>query len=70
MANIARALSADLDWIKVQQGTMELDEYVDRHFDALYSQYTNNGEMPYGTAKARDGDPYVWIAHRLERELI
>lgn len=22
-------------------------------------------EMPYGTAKARDGDPYLWIADRI-----
>jgi hypothetical protein len=25
--------------------------------------------MPYGTAKARDGDPYEWISNRLEQEL-
>ena len=38
-------------------------------FAALYEYYRNNGEMPYGTAKARDGDPYEWIAHRLDRDL-
>lgn len=31
--------------------------FVYFHFDT--------GEMPYGTAKARDGDPYVWIADKL-----
>ena len=25
--------------------------------------------MPYGTAKARDGDPYNWISDRLAQEL-
>ena len=28
------------------------------HFDT--------GEMPYGTAKARDGDPYVWLVDKLD----
>ena len=32
--------------------------FVYFHFDT--------GEMPYGTAKARDGDPYVWIANKLD----
>jgi hypothetical protein len=31
--------------------------FVYFHFD--------RSEMPYGTAKARDGDPYVWIADKL-----
>lgn len=26
-------------------------------------------DMPYGTAKARDGDPYEWIFVRLTEEL-
>ena len=38
-------------------------------FAALYEYYRNNGEMSYGTAKARDGDPYEWIADRLDRDL-
>ena len=32
--------------------------FVYFHFDT--------GEMPYGTAKARDGDPYEWIANKLD----
>ena len=35
-------------------------------FQALFDYYSNNGEMPYGTQKARDGDPYKWIADRLD----
>jgi len=34
-------------------------------YDALYDYYTESGEMPYGTAKARDGDPVEWIQERL-----
>lgn len=30
-------------------------------FDKLYSYYVNSGEMPYGVAKARTGDPDQWI---------
>jgi hypothetical protein len=35
-------------------------------FDALFDYYCDSGEMPYGTAKARTGDPYEWIAQRLD----
>lgn len=38
-------------------------------YDALYDYYSNNGEMPYGTMKARTGDPYEWITDRLDQEL-
>ena len=36
-------------------------------YEALYEHWLS--EMPYGTAKARTGDPGVWIAERLEQEL-
>jgi hypothetical protein len=32
----------------------------------LISYYMSNGEMPYGVAKARDGDPETWIMDRLD----
>lgn len=38
-------------------------------YDALLNYYMENGEMPYGTAKARDGDPYEWLANKLEQVL-
>ena len=38
-------------------------------YHALYDYYSDNGEMPYGVAKARDGDPYNWISDRLSDEL-
>jgi len=33
---------------------------------ALYDYFVNSGDMPYGTAKARDGDPDEWIFDRLD----
>jgi hypothetical protein len=41
----------------------------DELYHALYDYYSDNGEMPYGTMKARDGDPYEWISDRLADEL-
>jgi hypothetical protein len=38
-------------------------------YDALYDYYVDNGEMPYGVAKARTGDPFEWITQRLVDEL-
>jgi hypothetical protein len=35
-------------------------------FDKLYSYYVNSGEMPYGVAKARDGDPDIWILDQVQ----
>jgi hypothetical protein len=38
-------------------------------YDALFDYYMDTGDMPYGTAKARDGDPYEWVAQNLESHL-
>lgn len=38
-------------------------ELPDRVYDALFDYF--QAEMPYGTAKARTGDPYQWIDERL-----
>jgi hypothetical protein len=35
-------------------------------FDALFQHFSATGEMPYGTQKARDGDPYEWIEDKLD----
>ena len=52
--------------VKDFQQTGELSDHL---YDALFDYYSDKGEMPYGTAKARDGDPYQWIGDRLERAL-
>lgn len=51
----------------VEQGmSLASTEMPDAMYDALYDYYTENGEMPYGTAKARDGDPADWIENKLD----
>ena len=44
----------------------ELDDDL---YNALYDYYVDNGEMPYGVAKAREGDPYQWVAQHFEDAL-
>jgi hypothetical protein len=36
-------------------------------YDALYDYYFD--DMPYGTKKARDGDPYEWISDRFADDI-
>lgn len=45
-------------------GDMDEDLY-----HALFDYYFTNGEMPYGIAKARSGDPKEWVCQELESEL-
>ena len=44
-------------------GDIDMDSqlYMD-----LFGYYMDSGEMPYGTMKARDGDPAEWIMDRLD----
>jgi len=42
-------------------------EISDDLYHALYDYYFD--DMPYGTKKARDGDPYEWVSDRLADEL-
>jgi len=37
--------------------------------DELYEYYLATGDMPYGTAKARDGDPQEFIVDQMEKLL-
>lgn len=41
--------------------------YGSEAFGKLYDYFYSSGEMPYGVAKARDGDPVEWILDYLER---
>jgi len=45
------------------------DIYGTDLYHALFDYYCDSGEMPYGTQKARDGDPVEWISQRLDAEL-
>ncbi len=38
-------------------------------YHALYDYYSDHGELPYGIAKARDGDPYEWVTMRFDRDV-
>jgi hypothetical protein len=38
-------------------------------YNALYDYFVDNGEMPYGVAKAREGDPYQWVSDHFEDAL-
>lgn len=37
-------------------------------YDDLYEYYCTNNLMPYGTAKARTGDPFEWVTERFEND--
>ena len=54
---------------EVKQFEAGEDIYGTDLYHALYDYYCDNGEMPYGTQKARDGDPAEWISNRLDLEL-
>jgi hypothetical protein len=38
-------------------------------YDALYDYYLDRGDMPYGVAKAREGDPYQWVANKFYSDI-
>ena len=42
-------------------------EMSDALYDALYDYYFD--DMPYGTKKARDGDPHEWISDRFAQDI-
>ena len=44
----------------------ELDDDL---YHALFDYWNDAGEIPYGVQKARDGDPYEWVAQNLESHL-
>jgi hypothetical protein len=43
---------------------IEGDFMPENLYDALYDYYLDRGDMPYGTAKGREGDPYQWVSER------
>jgi len=36
-------------------------------YNDLYEYFLNSGEMPIGIAKARTGDPDLWISEKLDQ---
>ena len=49
---------------QLKQGADLMD--FEKLYSELFDYFSATGEMPYGTQKARDGDPYVWIANELD----
>lgn len=49
---------------RILMGEIDLPQFL---YEELYELYYQ--EMPYGTAKARTGDPYEWILNKLTEEL-
>lgn len=42
-------------------------DYIEENYYLMYDLFDYFiSEMPYGTAKARTGDPYNWIYNRVE----
>ena len=52
--------------VKNFQETGDLDSDL---YDALFDYYSSTGQMPYGVAKARTGDPINWISDKLGQHL-
>jgi hypothetical protein len=52
--------------VKQFEQTGELDQDL---YEALFDYYSDAGEIPYGIAKARDGDPMEWVAANLQSHL-
>jgi len=53
--------------------TLENAEYMvynnPEFYPYAFEYYLSSGEMPYGTAKARTGDPHQWIFDRVCAEI-
>jgi hypothetical protein len=49
---------------------IEGDFMPENLYDALYDYYMDRGDMPYGVAKARDGDPYQWVSNQFYNDII
>ena len=52
--------------VKKFEESGELDNDL---YEALFDYYSDAGEIPYGIAKARDGDPMEWVANNLQSHL-
>ena len=67
--HICKRFPAECKKFKSEGGMSDVADISQELYDALYDYYLHNGEMPYGTAKARTGDPYQWINDRFARDL-
>lgn len=59
-------LTKAIDLIEKDEDIFDVDHQLWERIFEFYAFEVN--EIPYGTQKARDGDPAEWIAKRLEQE--
>ena len=59
-----------LNRFKHEVGQFEQGNDLDSDlYDALFDYYSDKGEIPYGIAKARTGDPFSWVSDKLANHL-
>jgi len=59
-----------LNRFKFEVKQFETDGDLDHDlYEALYDYYMDKGEIPYGVAKGRTGDPYEWISDKFAQDL-
>ena len=54
---------------QIADGELSSGDLSDADFQVIFDHFVNNGEMPYGVAKARDGDPFSWIDDHIDSVL-
>ena len=63
-------MQADLNTVEIDNMPYYLDNslsfYGSSAYEKLFLYFCNTGEMPYGVAKARTGEPDVWILEQIE----
>ena len=64
MAELNEILT-DQDYIHIAALVNMSIALPDSLFEKFYNHFLNAGEMPYGTAKARTGDPQEWVEDRV-----
>lgn len=52
----------------VTAATLKTD-FEDEAYEVFFEYFCLMGEMPYGTATAKDGDPIQWVQNRVAEEL-
>ena len=58
---------ADIGTVQLVLASEPIDFYGTPAFDKLFEYFAfETGEMPYGVAKARDGEPDIWSIEYLE----
>ena len=45
------------------------DELDSDLYDALFDYYLDQGNIPYGVAKARTGDPFEWVSNKFREDV-